>query len=450
MPTTPNLHPNLNTALETALETDPQAEYLDRRRRYMAAIGKGTAIFCSAPEGERGFRQSSDFYYLTGFDEPGAVLVLAPHHDRHQFILFVQPKNRDQEIWTGHRYGVGGAKEKFGADVVYAREELEAKLFQYIQQADRLYYHLGSDQDFNHLIIKYWQTGLRHYQKRGIGPIAIEDPMPVLSKMRRVKSPQEIALMQRAADIAAKAHNQAREITAPGRYEYEIAAEIEYIFHKSGGDLAYPSIVASGKNSCILHYIANDQQMQDGDLLLIDAGCRYQYYCSDITRTFPVNGKFTAPQKAIYEIVLEAQRQAIEQVKPGNFYHQIHEAAVKVITEGLVDLGLLHGSVEELIKTEKYKSFYMHNTGHWLGIDVHDTGTYKQGEEGEPLQPGQVLTVEPGIYINADQPVAIGQPVLLEQWRGIGIRIEDDVLVTSDGCEVLTAGVPKSVTAMEK
>jgi len=319
-----------------------------------------------------------------------------------------------------------------------------------LQTADRIYCHLGKNQEFNQTIIRHWQNGLRHYQKKGVGPIAIEDPMPILSRLRQVKSPQEISLMRQAADIAAKAHNHAREITAPGRYEYEIAAEIEYIFKKSGGDLAYASIVAAGKNACILHYIANNQQMHDGDLLLIDAGCSYQYYNSDITRTFPINGKFTAPQRAIYEIVLEAQKQAIAQVKPGNFYHQIHEAAVKVIAEGLVDLGLLRGKVEDLVAAEKYKSFYMHNTGHWLGLDVHDTGIYKQGEEGEALQVGEVLTVEPGIYIGADLQPAIGQPVILEQWLAIGIRIEDDVLVTEEGHEVLTDGVPKSVDAMER
>jgi len=434
-----------------------QTEYSDRRQRYMAALGKGTAIFRSAASGDRNFRQDSDFYYLTGFDEPGAVLVLAPHHEKHKFILFVQPKNRDKEIWTGYLYGIETAKEKFGADAVYSIGELETKLFRYIQTADRIYYHMGRDcgdhsydRSFDATIIKHWQNGLRHYQKQGVGPIAIEDPMPILSRLRLVKSPHEIALMQHAADIAAQAHNRAREIAAPGRYEYEIAAEIEYLFNKSGGGLAYPSIVASGSNACILHYIANNQQMQDGDLLLIDAGCSYKYYNSDITRTFPVNGKFTAPQRAIYELVLEAQRQAIAQVKPGKAYHQIHDAAVKVITTGLVELGLLRGEVEELIAAEKYKPFYMHGTGHWLGLDVHDTGIYKRGEEGEILQPGEVLTVEPGIYIGADLQPAIGQPVILEQWRGIGIRIEDDVLVTAEGHEVLTAKVPKSVAEMER
>ena len=427
-----------------------QTEYSDRRQRYMAAIGNGTAIFRSAANGERNFRQDSDFYYLTGFNEPGAVLVLAPHHEKHKFILFVQPKDRDKEIWTGYLYGVAGAKEKFGADAVYPISELETKLFQYIQTAEKIYYRMGKDAGFDSTIVKHWQTALRHYQKKGVGPIALVDPMPILSRLQQVKSPAEIALMRRAADIAAKAHNYAREITAPGRYEYEIAAEIEYIFNKSGGGLAYPSIVASGKNACILHYIANNQQMQDGDLLLIDAGCSYQYYNSDITRTFPVNGKFTAPQKALYELVLEAQKQAIAQVKPGSAYHQIHEAAVQVITAGLVELGLLRGNVEELVKAEKYKPFYMHNTGHWLGLDVHDTGVYKQGEEGELLQPGEVLTVEPGIYIGADLQPAIGQPVILEQWLGIGIRIEDDVLVTAEGNEVLTTGVPKSVAEMER
>ncbi|MBD1928963.1 aminopeptidase P N-terminal domain-containing protein [Trichocoleus sp. FACHB-90] len=434
-----------------------QAEYRDRRQQLMAKIGNGTGIFRSAPvavmhnDVEYTFRQDSDFFYLTGFNEPEAVAVLAPHHAEHKFILFVQPKEREKEVWTGYRVGVDAAKEFYGADEAYPIAELDEKLPQYLEKADRIYYHLGRDRAFNDTIIKHWQRLMAGYPKRGTGPIAIEDTNPVLHAMRLVKSPAELELLRRAADISVEAHNHAREFAQPGCYEYEIQAEMEHIFRKRGGmGPAYPSIVASGANACVLHYIENDRQMQDNDLLLIDAGCCYKYYNGDITRTFPVGGKFTAEQKILYEIVLEAQLQAIAQVQPGNPYNLFHDTAVRVLVEGLMDLGLLAGDIEEIIKEEKYKPFYMHRTGHWLGLDVHDAGVYKHGEEvWQSLQPGHVLTVEPGLYIGLDVQPVEGQPAIDDRWRGIGIRIEDDVLVTESGHEVLTQAVPKLVDELE-
>lgn len=433
-----------------------QAEYRDRRQQLMAKIGNGTAIFRSAPmavmhnDVEYTYRQDSDFFYLTGFNEPEAVAVLAPHHEEHRFILFVQPKEREKEVWTGYRCGVEDAKRLYGADVAYPSAELAEKLPQYLEKADRIYYHLGRDRAFNETILKHWQRLVAMYPRRGVGPMALEDSNVILHPLRLVKSPAELDLMRQAATISVEAHNQAREIAQPGRYEYEIQAEMERIFRLRGGmGPAYPSIVASGANACVLHYIENNRQMQDNELLLIDAGCAYGYYNADITRTFPVGGKFTPEQKALYEIVLEAQLRAIEQVQPGNPYNAFQDTAVRVITEGLVELGILKGEIDKLIGDDKYKPFYMHRTGHWLGLDVHDVGVYQHGESAHILQPGNVLTVEPGIYIVPDTKPAEDQPEIDPKWSGIGIRIEDDVLVTATGYEILTAGVPKLVEELE-
>jgi Xaa-Pro aminopeptidase len=428
-----------------------QAEYQQRREQVMAKIGNGTAIFGSAPPAvmhrdvEHNFRQDSDLFYLTGLNEPESVAVLAPHHSEHRFILFVRPKDWSKEVWSGSRIGVDAAKEKFGADAVYPIEELQDKLPQYLAKAERIYYHLGHNTSLNQTIIDCWRQLLATYHKRGTGPIAIEDPAFIMYSLRIVKSAAELDLMRQAIAISVDAHNLAQEIVAPGRYEYEIQAEMEHIFRLRGGmGPAYPSIVASGANSCILHYVDNNRQMQAGELLLIDAGCCYEYYNADITRTFPVSGDFTAEQKIIYELVLEAQQEAISQVKPGNTHKQFHDTAVRVITEGLVSLGLLRGDVNELIEKETYKTFYMHGTGHWLGLDVHDSGMYRLGEEvWQSFHPNQVITVEPGIYIGLETQPAEEQPEIDPRWRGIGVRIEDDVLVTPEGQEVLTAGVPK-------
>ncbi len=426
------------------------AEYQQRRRTLMEKIGSGTAIFRSAPmavmhnDVEYTFRQDSDFYYLTGFNEPNAVAVFAPHHEEHQFVLFVQPKDPEKEVWTGYRMGVEGAKERYGADEAYPISELEEKLPQYLIKADRLYYHFGRDRRFNETVLTHWQRLMKTYPKRGTGPIAIQDSGTILHPLRLVKSPAELELMRKAAEISVKAHIHAQEFAQPGRYEYEIQAEMEHLFRLQGGNgFAYPSIIASGANSCILHYIENDRQLQENDVLLIDAGCAYGYYNADITRTFPVSGAFTPEQQTIYDIVLEAQKQATAQVQPGNPYSKIHETAVRVLVEGLLEIGLLAGDIEEIIKEEKYKPFYMHRTGHWLGLDVHDVGVYQHGEDPQNLEPGNVLTVEPGLYIGLETKPVEGQPEIPDCWRGIGVRIEDDVLVTPDGHEVLTEGVPK-------
>ncbi len=434
-----------------------QTEYQQRRTQLLAKIGQGTAIFGSAPQAvmhndvEYVYRQESDFYYLTGFNEDGAVAVLAPHHAEHQFILFVRPKERAKEIWTGYRVGVDAAQEEYGADVAYPISELAEQLPQYLIKADRIYYHLGRDQDLNQQIIQQWQHLLLGYQKRGTGPMSIEDPATVLHPLRRVKSEAEIHLLRQAADIAATAHIHAQSFARPGKYEYQVQAEMEYLFRKNGAmGPAYPSIVASGSNACVLHYIENNSPIEDGDLLLIDAGCACDYYNSDITRTFPVNGKFTPAQKAIYELVLKAQLACIDQVVVGTTWEKFHQTAVQVITAGLVELGLLAGEVDKLIEEEKYKNFYMHGTGHWLGLDVHDAGAYRlDGETWYQFQPGNVITVEPGIYIAVDIEAAEDQPEIADRWRGIGVRIEDDVLVTTGAPEVLTAAVPKLVKDLE-
>ncbi|MEG4582131.1 aminopeptidase P N-terminal domain-containing protein [Microcoleus sp. MON1_C5] len=428
--------------------TNP-TEYRQRREQLMAKIGSGTAIFRSAPAAvmhndvEYAYRQDSDFFYLTGFNEAAAVAVIAPHHEEHKFVLFVQPKDLEKETWHGYRAGVEGAKELYGADEAFPIAELAEKLPKYLEKADRIYYHFGRDRTFDQTVLNHWQRLMATYPKRGTGPTAIEDSNIILHPMRLVKSETELALMRKAANISVAAHNRAQEFAKPGRYEYEIQAEIEHTFGLNGCTPAYPSIVASGYNACVLHYIENNRQMQENDLLLIDAGCACGYYNADITRTFPVSGKFTAEQQIIYDLVLQAQLQAISQVYPGNPYSKIHETAVRVLVEGLMDLKLLVGDIEEIIKEEKYKPFYMHRTGHWLGLDVHDVGVYQYGENPQVLQAGQVLTVEPGIYISPYIKPVEGQPEVPEKWRGIGVRIEDDVLVTVDCHEVLTAGVPK-------
>ncbi len=431
-------------------------EYKNRRKQIMKKIGKSTAIFRSAPvavmhnDVEYAYRQDSDFFYVSGFNEPDAVAVLAPHHDKHRFVLFVRPKDPEQEVWTGNRAGVEGAKERYEADETYAIAELDEKLPQYLENADRIYYRFGRDRLFNETIVTHWQKLLTTRPSKGTGPTAIEDSGTIVHPLRMLKTKAEIDLMRRAADISVRAHQRALEVMRPGRYEYEIEAEIDYVFRKNGGDgSAYPSIVASGPNSCTLHYIANNRQVQKRDLLLIDAGCSYRFYNADITRTVPVSEKFTAEQKAIYEIVLAAQANAIEMLRPGKTYKQAYDAAVRTITEGLVDVGLLAGTVDDLIKEEKYKPYYMHRLGHWIGLDVHDCGLYQQGASSHRFEPGNVLTVEPGIYIGTDTKPAKGQPAIKPRWRGIGVRIEDDVLITAKGHEVLTEKLPKRIDEIE-
>ncbi|MGD1937774.1 MAG: aminopeptidase P N-terminal domain-containing protein [Cyanophyceae cyanobacterium] len=436
------------------------AEYQHRRQQLMEKIGSGVAIFRSAPHAvmhndvEYNFRQDSDFFYITGFNEPNAVAILAPNHDEHKFVLFVRPKDLKAETWSGRRVGVDGAKERFGADEVYSIADLNEHLSKYLETGDRIFYRMGNAPKFDQVVIRNWQALMRKFPRKGQGPIAIEDPRAKLHSIRMVKSELELALMQKAADIAVEAHNRARELAAPGRYEYEIEAELDYCFRRSGGlGPAYPSIVAAGDNACILHYVENNQEMQAGDLLLIDAGCSVEYYNSDITRTFPVDGKFTAEQKVLYELVLKAQEAAIAEVQPGKPYMDHHNVAVRIITEGLVELGLLKGEVDDLIEKKLYETFYMHKTGHWLGLDVHDVGIYQCGDDPFYLQAGHVLTVEPGIYISpeADHPEdhRDEQPPIGDRWKGIGIRIEDNIAVTETGNKNLTEALPKQVSELE-
>ena len=435
-------------------------EYQRRRQQLMEKIGTGVAIFRSAPHAvmhndvEYNFRQDSDFFYVTGFNEPNAVAILAPNHDEHKFILFVRPKDLKAETWSGRRVGVDATKAQFGADEVYSIADLDEHLPKYLATGDRIFYRLGSDSKFDQTVIRHWQQLMRKFPRKGEGPIAIEDPRAKLHSIRMVKSELELAMMRQASDIAIDAHNRARELAAPGRYEYEVEAELDYCFRRSGGlGPAYPSIVASGKNACILHYVENNQQMQAGDLLLIDAGCSVNYYNSDITRTFPVDRQFTPEQKVLYELVLKAQKAAIAEVQPGKPYMDHHNLAVRIITEGLVELGLLKGEVDDLIEKKLYETFYMHKTGHWLGLDVHDVGIYQCGEEPFYLQPGHVMTVEPGIYIShdADHPEEHReeQPPIGDRWRGIGIRIEDNIVVTQTGNENLTEALPKEIKDLE-
>lgn len=433
-----------------------QTIYQQRRDTLANLMSPGTAVLASAPmavmhnDVEHTFRQDSDFYYLTGFNEPGAVAVLAPHHEEHRFVLFVRPKDKEREIWSGRRLGVEAAKEQLGADAVFSIQELDEKLPEYLQGGDRLYYHFGHNEGLNQKILRHWRRLLATYAKRGSGPVAIEDAKLMLQHLRRVKSAEEVERIRCAVAVSAKAHNYARELTQPGRYEYEVQAEMEHLFKLAGGGPAYPSIVASGENACILHYIENTRQMQAGDLLLIDAGACIDYYNADITRTFPVTGKFSGEQRILYELVLNAQLAAIAAVQPGKPFNEFHDVAVRTITEGLVDLGLLVGDIDTLIEEKKHRAFFMHGTGHFLGLDVHDSGVLRNPDKTwKPFAPGNVVTVEPGIYITPDYEPEEGQPEVSDRWRGIGIRIEDDVLVTETGNDVLTATVPKSLDEME-
>ena len=435
-----------------------QIEYHRRRTQLMEKLGHSTAIFCSAPHAvmhndvEYNFRQDSDFYYLTGFNEPGAVAVFAPHQEEHKFVLFVRPKDAKAETWSGRRMGVELAKDEIGADVVFSIDELDEKLPDFLKKADRIYYKFGPDESFNQRVISHWRKQMRGVQKHGVGPLALEHSGQMLDALRLVKSEAELMLIRQAADIAVEAHNRARSFAQVGQYEWQVQAEMEYIFRKRGAlGPAYPSIVAAGDNACILHYVENNCRIEDNELLLIDAGCSVDYYNSDITRTFPVNGKFTPEQGILYDLVLAAQKAAIAAVQPGSPFNQYHDTAVSVLVDGFLELGLLTGDKETIIKEEKYKHLYMHRTGHWLGLDVHDVGSYKHNEtDWRQFQAGQVVTVEPGIYISPTIESPEDQPEIPERWRGIGIRIEDDVLVTETGNEVLTAGVPKERAELER
>ena len=419
--------------------------YATRRRRLAEAIGAGIAVIPTAPERVRNrdshypYRFDSHFYYLTGFTEPQAVLVLASGKS----VLFCRSRNPEREIWDGFRYGPEAARERFGFDAAHPIDDLDKEMERLLENQPALYYPMGADAEWDARAMR-WLNAVRARVRAGIAaPERVHDARVLLDDMRLVKDAHELGVMRRAARIAASAHRRAMQRARPGRCEYEVEAELLYEFRRSGAQTpAYTPIVAGGANACVLHYVANDAALRDGDLLLIDAGCELDGYASDLTRTFPVSGRFSAAQREVYEVVLAAQRAALESVRPGNAWNEPHDAAVKVLAQGMLDLKLLQGNLQEILEKETYKRFYMHRTGHWLGLDVHDAGDYKRQGNWRALAPGMTLTVEPGLYIRAADDVP-------ERLRNIGVRIEDDVLVAEGGCEVLTAEAPKAIADVE-
>ena len=435
--------------------------YAARRAALMAqmkAKGGGVAIIPTAPEVMRNrdadypYRHDSYFYYLSGFTEPEAVIVLVVGKTN-QAILFCREKNLEREIWDGYRHGPEAAREAFGFDAAYSISELDTEVPKLFADAPALFYALGSDAKLDRQVQTWLQT-VRMQARAGItAPSAVHDVHVLLDEMRLFKDAEEVAIMKRAAAISADAHRRAMQVSRPGLRENHLEAELLHEFRRHGSQFpAYGSIVATGANSCVLHYRASDTELKDGDLVLIDAGCELDSYASDITRTFPANGKFSGPQKALYEIVLAAQQAAIAETRPGKRFIDGHDAAVRVLAQGMLDTGLLDknkvGSLEDVIEKGAYRQFYMHRTGHWLGMDVHDVGEYRglsgAGEEKpwRALQPGMMLTIEPGIYVRPE-------PGVPEQFWNIGIRIEDDALVTENGCDIITEAAPKTVEEIE-
>ena len=422
--------------------------YAGRRERFAAGMNQGVAVLRTAPERARNrdsgfpYRFDSYFYYLTGFPEPEAVLVLVAG-EAPRSILFCRQKNLEREIWDGFRYGPELARTTFGVGETHPIEELDGLMPEILADQPAVFCDVGADAAWDSQVIG-WINKVRAKARSGVAaPAQIRDMRVLLDEMRVVKDPHEVGIMKRAASISAEAHVRAMRASRPGRYEYEIEAEILHEFRRRGSQSpAYTSIVAGGANACVLHYVQNDALLNDGDLLLIDAGCELDGYASDITRTFPVGGRFSGPQQDVYELVLAAQSAAISQVRPGNKWEDPHDAAVRVLAQGMVDLGLCKGSVDAVIESGEYRRFYMHRTGHWLGMDVHDAGDYKREGDWVVLKPGMVLTVEPGCYIRAGEGVP-------EKYWNIGVRIEDDALVVDSGCEILTASAPKQIADIE-
>jgi Xaa-Pro aminopeptidase len=427
-----------------------RVEFARRRTQLMRLMGNDAiAIVPAAPTRQRNndvqyyYRQDSDFYYLTGFTEPESVAVLIPGREAAEYVLFVRERNREREIWDGRRAGPAGAVADYDADDAFPISDIDEILPGLLERRARVFYTMGLNQEFDQRVVG-WVNTLRAQARSGLHPpqefVALD---LVLHDMRLFKSRTEADIMRRSGEIAAGAHVRAMRYCRPGRMEYEVMAELLHEFNRHGADISYTPIVGGGANSCVLHYNENNAPLRDGDVLLVDAGCEYQYYASDITRTYPINGRFTSEQRAIYEVVLEAQRAAIAAVKPGNHWNEPHDAAVRAVTRGLKRVGLLKGSLPSLIRSGAYKKFFMHRTGHWLGMDVHDVGDYKVDDEWRVLEPGMVLTVEPGVYI------AAGSRSVSKKFWNIGVRIEDDVLVTRRGAEVLTAGAPKDPDEIE-
>lgn len=429
----------------------PKSDYARRRKALMAQMEPNSiAILPAAPmyirnrDVEHVYRQDSDFQYLSGFPEPEAVIALIPGREYGEYVLFCRERDPERELWDGLRAGQDGAISEYGADDAFPISDIDDILPGLIEGRSRVYYAIGTNEAFDHRLMEWIKT-IRSKARQGAQPpsefVALDH---LLHDLRLYKSANEVKVMKHAADISARAHIRAMQASRAGLYEYHLEAELDYEFRKGGAKMpAYGSIVAAGRNACILHYRENDAPLKDGDLVLIDAGCEIDCYASDITRTFPVSGKFSPEQKAIYELVLAANEEAFRHIAPGKHWNEAHEATVRVITAGLVELGLLQGEVDELIASEAYKPFYMHRAGHWLGLDVHDVGDYKVGGEWRVLEPGMAMTVEPGIYIAADNLL------VAKKWRGIGVRVEDDVVVSKTGCEILTGGVPKRVAEIE-
>jgi Xaa-Pro aminopeptidase len=432
-------------------ELDPTI-FAARRDAFMRAIGpNAVAVIHSLPERLRNgdayhpFRQISDVIYLTGFTEPDTTLVIRPGAETERVVMFVRPRDRDMEMWEGRRAGVEGARERYGADAAYPAAELPGKLFELIANCDELHYSFGLDEEMDLLVASALHR-LRKLEKRGKRPPrAIFDLRVALHELRLHKRPEELAALRKAAAISSEAHVLAMHTGRPGVFEHEIEAIVNYTFRRhGGGGPGYTSIVGAGDNATILHYIANDAAIADGDLVLVDAGCEYDHYTADITRTWPANGKFSGPQRAVYELVLATQKSAVEMARPGVTIDNIHDHCVRALTAGMIDLGLLGGSVDDRIADQTYKRFFMHGTSHWLGLDVHDVGAYTQGGRARPLAPGMVITVEPGLYIAADvQDVP-------EHFRGIGVRIEDDIAITETDPDVLTRACPKEIDDLER
>ena len=426
-----------------------QTEFAKRRRQVLDMVREGgIAVIPSAPERVRSrdthyaYRPDSDFYYLTGFSEPDAVAVLIPSGKHGEFVLFCRDRDPERELWDGARSGPDGAMLNYGADNAFPISDIDDILPGMLERSERVYYPIGISHEFDHRILA-WINDLNANRQRSHAPSEIVALGHLLHEMRLFKSRSEIGLMRRSAQIAVSAHARAMQACRPGMYEYELEAEYLHEFRRAGAQCSYLPIVAGGTNACVLHYTANDQVLKEGDLVLVDAGCELGMYASDITRTFPVSGEFSEPQRELYEIVLSANRLATEAAIAGNHWNDPHDVAVKEVTRGLRALGLLEGRLPSLVRDGEYRKYFMHRTGHWLGMDVHDVGDYKIDDTWRLLEPGMVMTIEPGIYVGVNVRGAA------KRWKGIGIRIEDDVVVTRQGPDVLTRKLPSAVAEVE-
>ena len=427
-----------------------QKEFAKRRQQLMDIVGDGSVIILRAAEpkvrnndAHYPYRQDSDFLYLSGFSEPQAMMVLLPEEKGGQSILFCRERDRFREMWDGLMTGTEGAVDQFGFDEAFPIEDMDKRLPRMLRDKERVYYDLGKDPDFDHLLIGWMNKFRAKTRKKFHAPDEIIALGHSLHEMRLFKSRTEITAMRKSARIAASAHQRAMQVCKPGMNEAEIHAELLCTFTRNQCEASYIPIVGGGANACVLHYISNRDELKDGDLLLIDAGAEYDGYASDITRTFPVNGQFNGPQRDLYELVLAAQLRAIEEVRAGKPWDHVHETAVQVATEGMIDLGILRGSLDEALEEEYFKDYYVHNTGHWLGLDVHDVGEYEIDGHSRVLEPGMVLTVEPGIYI-PENATAVN-----ETWRGLGVRVEDNVVVTKDEADVLSSDICKTIADIE-